>query len=34
MLSQTDNEILTHVGPGTLMGNLLRRYWAAGAAFR
>ena len=27
MLSQTDNEILTRVGPGTLMGNLLRRYW-------
>ena len=32
MLSQTDNEILTRVGPGTLMGNLLRRYWTAGAA--
>jgi len=27
MLSQQDNEILTKVGPGTLMGNLLRRYW-------
>ena len=27
MLSQQDNEILTRVGPGTLMGNLLRRYW-------
>ncbi len=27
MLSKEDNEILTHVGPGTLMGNLLRRYW-------
>src|SRR6476661_5963662 len=27
MLSQEDNEILTRVGPGTLMGNLLRRYW-------
>src|SRR3954470_368124 len=27
MLSQSDNEILTRVGPGTLMGNLLRRYW-------
>jgi hypothetical protein len=23
MLSQEDNEILTRVGPGTLMGNLL-----------
>jgi phthalate 4,5-dioxygenase len=27
MLSQQDNEILTRVGPGTLMGTLLRRYW-------
>lgn len=27
MLTQQDNEILNHVGPGTLMGNLLRRYW-------
>lgn len=27
MLSQQDNEILTRVGPGTLMGALLRRYW-------
>jgi nitrite reductase/ring-hydroxylating ferredoxin subunit len=27
MLSQEDNETLTRVGPGTLMGNLLRRYW-------
>src|SRR5687768_2794590 len=27
MLSQQDNEILTRVGPGTMMGNLLRRYW-------
>ncbi|HWO72675.1 MAG TPA: Rieske 2Fe-2S domain-containing protein, partial [Dehalococcoidia bacterium] len=27
MLSEQDNEILTRVGPGTLMGNLLRRYW-------
>ena len=27
MLSHEDNEILTRVGPGTLMGNLLRRYW-------
>ena len=27
MLSQTDNEILTRVGPGTPMGNLLRQYW-------
>jgi phthalate 4,5-dioxygenase len=27
MLSEEDNEILTRVGPGTLMGDLLRRYW-------
>jgi phthalate 4,5-dioxygenase len=27
MLSKEDNEILTQVGPGTLMGELLRRYW-------
>jgi phthalate 4,5-dioxygenase oxygenase subunit len=27
VLSQEENETLTQVGPGTLMGNLLRRYW-------
>jgi phthalate 4,5-dioxygenase oxygenase subunit len=27
MLSAEDNEILTRVGPGTIMGSLLRRYW-------
>ncbi len=27
MLTREDNDILTHVGPGTPMGNLLRRYW-------
>ena len=27
MLTREDNEILCRVGPGTLMGNLLRRYW-------
>ena len=27
MLTQQDNELLTHVGPGTPMGNLLREYW-------
>ncbi len=27
MLTKEDNEILTQVGPGTMMGNLLRRYW-------
>src|SRR5688572_25602074 len=27
MLKQGDNELLTRVGPGTAMGNLLRAYW-------
>jgi hypothetical protein len=27
MLSTEDNEILTRVGKGTPMGDLLRRYW-------
>jgi phthalate 4,5-dioxygenase len=27
MLSREDNELLTRTGPGTPMGNLLRRYW-------
>jgi nitrite reductase/ring-hydroxylating ferredoxin subunit len=27
MLTLQDNDILCRVGPGTLMGNLLRRYW-------
>jgi phthalate 4,5-dioxygenase len=27
VLSQQDNEILTRVGPGTPMGEVLRRYW-------
>lgn len=27
MLSVEDNWDLTHVGPGTLMGDLLRQYW-------
>jgi 5,5'-dehydrodivanillate O-demethylase oxygenase subunit len=27
MLSQEEQDRLTHVGPGTPMGNLLRRYW-------
>jgi phthalate 4,5-dioxygenase len=27
MLTKEDNELLTRVGPGTLMGSLLRRYW-------
>ena len=27
MLEQAKNELLSRVGPGTPMGNLLRRYW-------
>jgi 5,5'-dehydrodivanillate O-demethylase len=27
MITQEENERLTQVGPGTPMGNLLRRYW-------
>ena len=27
MLSKEDNELVTRVGPGTLMGNLMRQYW-------
>lgn len=27
MLTQEENELMTRVGPGTRMGNLLRRYW-------
>ena len=27
MLSREDNELLTRIGPGTPMGNLMRRYW-------
>jgi len=27
MLSPEDNEIITHCGPGTTMGNLMREYW-------
>jgi phthalate 4,5-dioxygenase oxygenase subunit len=27
VLSHADNELLTHVGPGTPMGNLLRCFW-------
>jgi phenylpropionate dioxygenase-like ring-hydroxylating dioxygenase large terminal subunit len=28
MLSKADNEILVRTGPGTMMGNLYRRFWA------
>src|SRR5215212_10080519 len=27
MLSKEDNELLTHTGPGTPMGELFRRFW-------
>src|SRR5438128_5157630 len=27
MLTREDNEALCRVGPGTLMGNLMRQYW-------
>ena len=27
MLSKADNEFLTQTGPGTPMGDLLRRFW-------
>ena len=27
MLNREDNELLTLTGPGTAMGDLLRRYW-------
>src|SRR5215472_12199393 len=27
MLSKEDNELVTRVGPGTPMGNLMREYW-------
>ncbi len=30
MLSREDNELLTKVGPGTPMGELLRRFWIPG----
>jgi phthalate 4,5-dioxygenase oxygenase subunit len=30
MLSPEDNELLTSIGPGTPMGNLLRRFWLPG----
>src|SRR5437660_201330 len=31
MLSRVDNELITRVGPGTLMGNLLRQFWIPAA---
>ena len=32
MLTQEQNDLLTRVGPGTKMGNLMRRYWQPIAA--
>ena len=34
MLSREENEILTRVGPGTPMGELMRRYWVPAALTR
>src|SRR5262245_63622576 len=31
MLTQQDNDLITKVGPGTPMGNLLREYWLPSA---
>ena len=31
MLSAADNQRLTRVGPGTPMGELMRRYWIPAA---
>ena len=33
MLTQEQNERLTKVGPGTPMGELMRRYWQPIAAY-
>src|SRR5215471_10508 len=30
MLTQSDNDVLTRVGPGTPMGTLMRQYWLPG----
>jgi nitrite reductase/ring-hydroxylating ferredoxin subunit len=30
MLSASDNELLTKVGPGTIMGDLMRQFWIPG----
>jgi len=34
MLSREDNELVTRVGPGTPMGEVLRRYWMPGPLSR
>jgi phthalate 4,5-dioxygenase len=30
MLTKEDNELITRVGPGTVMGNFMRQYWLPG----
>jgi phenylpropionate dioxygenase-like ring-hydroxylating dioxygenase large terminal subunit len=30
MLSAEDNDLISRIGPGTLMGNLMRQYWIPG----
>ena len=27
MLSKEDNELISRIGPGTLMGSFVRQYW-------
>ena len=34
MLSKQDNELLSRVGPGTPMGNLMRQYWLPAVLLR
>ena len=34
MLSQADNELICRVGPGTPMGELMRRHWIPAVASR
>jgi hypothetical protein len=29
MMSREQNDLLGRIGPGTLMGKLLQRYWAS-----
>ena len=30
-MTQAENELLTRIGPGTPMGNLMRQYWIPAA---
>jgi hypothetical protein len=34
MLTNEDNELITRVGPGAMMGELLRQYWIPGLPSR